>query len=161
MISLYKKIRRVLFRFLELATCISVMGLLFVLLLQIFARIIKFSCPDTMVWANMLLMWISFPAACLGLEKKMQLGVDFLYNMLSIKYRCFMDVVVGISIMVFSIFAMVYGGSFIAVSLFKNSEFIRFMFYVPLIISGFVMIMQGGERILYGIFGIHFEKEEE
>lgn len=153
MIYLYKKFRKQCIKILEIMTCAAVIGLLIILLLQIGSRLLKLPLAGTMIWANMLLMWIAFPAACLGLEKKMQLGVDILYNILSEKYRRFMDVIAGASIVVFALFAMIYGGGVIAIYLLKKSDIIRFMFYLPLIISGCFMLLQGGERMAKGIFG--------
>ena len=122
---------------------------------------LKFPIPGTMIFANIFLMWIAFPAACLGIEKKMQLGVDVVYNILSIKYRCFMDIIVGLALAIFAAFAMIYGGGIIAVYLIKNSDWIRFMSYLPLIISGCFMTLQGIERIIYGIYGQPFGEEEK
>ena len=161
MIFTYKKIRKCCIRGLEAITCIAVLCLLTILLLQIVSRMLKFPIPGTMIFANIFLMWIAFPAACLGIEKKMQLGVDAVYNILSIKYRCFMDIIVGLALAIFAAFAMIYGGSIIAVYLIKNSDWIRFMFYLPLIISGCFMTLQGIERIIYGIYGQPFGEEEK
>lgn len=161
MIFIYKRIRRYCILGLEGITCIAVICLLLVLLLQIVSRMLKLPISGTMIFANMFLMWIAFPAACLGLEKKMQLGVDLLYNLLPAKFRCLMDIIAGLAIIIFATFAMIYGGSIIAIYLIKNSDWIRFMFYLPLIISGCFMTLQGGERIIQGIYYKHFGEEKE
>ena len=72
-----------------------------------------------------------------------------------------MDIIVGLALAIFAAFAMIYGGGIIAVYLIKNSDWIRFMFYLPLIISGCFMTLQGIERIIYGIYGQPFGEEEK
>ena len=91
----------------------------------------------------------------------MQLGVDLFYNMLSIRKKGILDVIVGLSIALFAVFGMCFGGSCIAVFLLKNNENIRFLFYLPLILSGAVMILQGIERVITGICRVSFTVERE
>ena len=78
----YFKIKSYCLKGLEIVTCVALLGLLTVLLVQIVSRLLKCPVTGTMTYANMLLMWVAFPAACLGIDKKMQLGVDVLYNIL-------------------------------------------------------------------------------
>ncbi len=152
----FLKIKAFCLKIMEVITCAALLCLLGVLLLQIVSRMLKMPFPGTMTYATMLLMWVAFPAACLGLEKKMQLGVDLLYNLLSVRNRGFLDIIAGLSIALFAVLAMCCGGSCIAFFLLENREIVRFMFYLPLILSGVVMIMQGADRIIAGVRAVAF-----
>ncbi len=157
----YFKIKSYCLKGLEIVTCVALLGLLTVLLVQIVSRLLKCPVTGTMTYANMLLMWVAFPAACLGIDKKMQLGVDVLYNILPVGKKGLLDIVSGMSIALFAVLAMCYGGSVISLFLLKNSEFIRFMFYLPLVLSGCIMTLLGMERFVLGVYRAGFAKGSE
>lgn len=151
---MFKLIKKVLDRSLELLIII-VMGVLVIdVLWQVFTRfILKHPSTWTEELATFLLIWAALLGAAVALNRGSHLGIDYFVNKLSIKKKIGTEVFVFLCIAIFSLLVMVIGGMDLVISTLNLGQISPILgikigyIYFAVPISGFFML-------LYSVIGM-------
>lgn len=151
---MFKTIKKILDRSLEILV-MTVMAVLTVdVLWQVFTRfILKNPSTWTEELAIFLLIWVALLGAAVALGRGAHLGIDYLVNKLSVKKKLCTEVFVFLCIALFSLCVMIIGGIDIVTSTLKLGQVSPALgveigyVYLAIPISGFFLV-------LYSVIGL-------
>ncbi len=109
---MFRSIKKVLDRSLELLVIVVVVVLVVDVLWQVFTRfILKNPSTWTEELAIILLIWVSLLGAAVALNRGAHLGIDYFVGKLSPKKRLYTEIFVFLCVSAFSLTVMVIGGT--------------------------------------------------
>ncbi len=151
---MFKSIKKVLDRSLELLVMVVVVVLVVDVLWQVFTRfILKNPSTWTEELAVFMLIWVSLLGAAVALNRGAHLGIDYFVGKLPVRIRLYTEVFVFLCISLFSLFVMVRGGTELVVRTLKLQQMSPALqvkvgyVYLAIPISGFFLV-------LYSIIGL-------
>jgi TRAP-type C4-dicarboxylate transport system permease small subunit len=150
----FRSIKKVLDRSLEVLVMVVVAVLVVDVLWQVFTRfILKNPSTWTEELAVFMLIWVSLLGAAVALNRGAHLGIDYFVGKLSPKKRLYTEVFVFLCISVFSLTVMVFGGIDLVISTLKLEQLSPALgvkvgyVYLAVPISGFFLV-------LYSVIGL-------
>jgi len=156
----FKSIKKLLDRSLELLVIVVVAVLVVDVSWQVFTR---FILKDPSTWSEelavFLLIWVSLLGAAVALNRGAHLGIDYFVSKLSPKKRLYTEIFVFLCISIFSFTVMVLGGIDLVTSTLKLKQLSPALgikvgyVYLAVPISGFFLV-------LYSVIGL-FERVVE
>lgn len=151
---MFKSIKKVLDRSLELLVMVVVAVLVMDVLWQVFTRfILKNPSTWTEELAVFMLIWVSLLGAAVALGRGAHLGIDYFVGKLPARIRLYTEVFVFLCVSLFSFCVMVLGGTDLVVSTLKLQQTSPALqvkvgyVYLAIPISGFFLV-------LYSIIGL-------
>jgi TRAP-type C4-dicarboxylate transport system permease small subunit len=121
--TVFRSIKKVLDRSLELLVIVVVAVLVVDVLWQVFTRfILKNPSTWTEELAVFMLIWVSLLGAAVALNRGAHLGVDYFVGKLSPKKRLYTEIFVFLCISIFSLTVMVLGGIDLVTSTLKLEQ---------------------------------------
>jgi len=150
----FKSIKKVLDRSLEVLIMIAVAVLVVDVLWQVFTR---FILKDPSTWSEELavfmLIWVSLLGAAVALNRGAHLGIDYFVGKLSAMKRLYTEIFVFLCISVFSFCVMILGGMDLVISTLQLEQVSPALgvkigyVYLAVPISGFFLV-------LYSVIGL-------
>jgi TRAP-type C4-dicarboxylate transport system permease small subunit len=147
----FKSIKKVLDRSLELLVIVVVAVLIVDVLWQVFTR---FILKDPSTWSEELavfmLIWVSLLGAAVALNRSAHLGIDYFVGKLSPKKRLYTEIFVFLCISIFSLTVMVIGGIDLVTNTLKLEQLSPALgikvgyVYLAVPISGFFLLLYSG-----------------
>ena len=151
---MFKTIKKVLDRSLEVLIMVVMAALTVDVLWQVFTRfVLKNPSTWTEELAIFLLIWVALLGAAVALNRGAHLGIDYLVNKLSIRNRIYTEVFVFLCISLFSLCVMIIGGTSLVISTLKLGQISPALgveigyVYLAIPISGFFLV-------LYSVIGL-------
>jgi len=109
--TVFRSIKKVLDRSLELLVIVVVAVLVVDVLWQVFTRfVLKNPSTWTEELAVFMLIWVSLLGAAVALNRGSHLGIDYFVGKLSPKKRLYTEIFAFLCILIFSLTVMVFGG---------------------------------------------------
>jgi TRAP-type C4-dicarboxylate transport system permease small subunit len=150
----FKTIKKVLDRSLEVLIMVVMAALTVDVLWQVFTRfVLKNPSTWTEELAIFLLIWVALLGAAVALNRGAHLGIDYLVNKLSIRNRIYTEVFVFLCVSLFSLCVMIIGGTSLVISTLKLGQISPALgveigyVYLAIPISGFFLV-------LYSVIGL-------
>jgi TRAP-type C4-dicarboxylate transport system permease small subunit len=147
----FKSIKKVLDRSLELLVIVVVAVLIVDVLWQVFTR---FILKDPSTWSEELavfmLIWVSLLGAAVALNRSAHLGIDYFVGKLSPKKRLYTEIFAFLCISIFSLTVMVIGGIDLVTNTLKLEQLSPALgikvgyVYLAVPISGFFLLLYSG-----------------
>ena len=151
---MFKTIKKILDRSLELLVMIVVVVLVLDVLWQVFTRfILKNPSTWTEEFAIILLVWVSLLGASVALGRGAHLGIDYFVGKLPARMRIFTEVFVFLVVAMFSFTVMIIGGIELVVDTLRLDQISPAInvkvgyVYLAVPISGFFLV-------LYSVIGL-------
>lgn len=148
---MFKSIKKVLDRSLELLVIVVVAVLIVDVLWQVFTR---FILKDPSTWSEELavfmLIWVSLLGAAVALNRSAHLGIDYFVGKLSPKKRLYTEIFAFLCISIFSLTVMVIGGIDLVTNTLKLEQLSPALgikvgyVYLAVPISGFFLLLYSG-----------------
>lgn len=146
--TVFRSIKKVLDRSLELLVIVVVAVLVVDVLWQVFTR---FVLKDPSTWteelAVFMLIWVSLLGAAVALNRGAHLGIDYFVGKLSPQKRLYTEIFTFLCILIFSLTVMVLGGINLVSSTLKLEQMSPAMgikvgyVYLAVPISGFFLVL--------------------
>jgi TRAP-type C4-dicarboxylate transport system permease small subunit len=150
----FKIIKKILDRSLEVLIIVVMAVLTVDVLWQVFTRfILKNPSTWTEELAIFLLVWVALLGSAVALNRGAHLGIDYLVGKLPVRIRLYTEVFVFLCIVLFSLCVMVIGGTSLVISTLNLGQISPALgveigyVYLALPISGFFLV-------LYSIIGL-------
>lgn len=151
---MFRSIKKVLDRSLELLVMVVVAVLVVDVLWQVFTRfILRNPSTWTEELAVFMLIWVSLLGAAVALNRGAHLGIDYFVGKLSPRKRLYTEILVFLCISLFSLTVMVRGGIDLVMSTLKLDQLSPALgvkvgyVYLAVPISGFFLV-------LYSVIGL-------
>ncbi len=151
---MFKIIKKILDRSLEVLIIVVMAVLTVDVLWQVFTRfILKNPSTWTEELAIFLLVWVALLGSAVALNRGAHLGIDYLVGKLPVRIRLYTEVFVFLCIVLFSLCVMVIGGTSLVISTLNLGQISPALgveigyVYLALPISGFFLV-------LYSIIGL-------
>lgn len=156
---MFKTIKKILDRSLELLVMVVVVVLVLDVLWQVFTRfILKNPSTWTEELAVFMLIWVSLLGAAVALGRGAHLGIDYFVGKLPVKIRIFTEVFVFLVIALFSFTVMILGGIELVTDTLRLEQISPALnvkvgyVYLAVPISGFFLVLYSaiglGERLV-------------
>jgi TRAP-type C4-dicarboxylate transport system permease small subunit len=144
----FRSIKKILDRSLELLVMVVVAVLVVDVLWQVFTRfILKSPSIWTEELATFMLIWVALLGAAVALSRGAHLGIDYFVGKLSVKTRLYTEIFVFLCIVAFSFCVMVLGGIDLVTSTLQLNQLSPALgvkvgyVYLAVPISGFFLVL--------------------
>ena len=149
------KIMNIIAKFVEITVVISVGAISLILITNVFFRyVLNKPIVGADEVALLLLVWITFLGACLGIRRREMIAVTFLIEKVSKTSYKIIQILIQISILLFSLLLLYYGFEWLTSSSIMNakSSALRIPLWIPYLIfptSMLIMVVFSLDNIRY------------